>query len=161
MDLREARASGNRHPWEVARADFFTGLVTSQLSSHHPVRVLDVGAGDGYLARRLFDALPPGSEIVCHDSSYTDNWIETHSGPGPRFSREAPAGRFDWVLLLDVLEHVPDDQRLLEQVRVASLGEGGTVLVAVPAWRARLCLYSASRSVPVPGLSAWAMAVAR
>lgn len=44
-------------------------------------------------------------------------------------------GRWDMAFLLDVLEHIPDDEAALRQAR-ASLRPGGVLLVATPALRA-------------------------
>src|SRR6266700_246764 len=98
MDLNELpTAPFRRHPWEVARARFFGGVVAAagagQQSGAGAVRVLDVGAGDGSLARL---AVPPL--------------------PGLLFSRSRPLAAFDVVLLLDVIEHVADDRAFLDEI---------------------------------------------
>jgi SAM-dependent methyltransferase len=139
MDLSEVSGRGHRrHPWEVARARFFRRVLADAGALAAPRAVLDVGAGDGYLARGLLDALPTGSEVVCLDPHYTDEDLR-RSAAEPRaglsFVREAPARRFDVVLLLDVIEHVPDDRAFLGGFVAASLAPGGLVLVSVPAWQ--------------------------
>jgi SAM-dependent methyltransferase len=139
MDLSEVQAAGDRrHPWEVARARFFRRVLADAGALAAPRAVLDVGAGDGYLARGLLDVLPAGSEVVCLDPLYTDEDLR-RSAAEPRaglsFVREAPARRFDVVLLLDVIEHVPDDRAFLGGFVATSLAPGGLVLVSVPAWQ--------------------------
>jgi hypothetical protein len=47
-----------------------------------------------------------------------------------------PEERFDWVVLLDVLEHVHDDRALLADVVARNLVDGGRALVSAPAWAA-------------------------
>src|SRR5256885_2292419 len=106
MDLRELpTASFNRHPWETARADFFSAIVAAGAGSR-PLRVLDVGAGDGYFGRRLLEALPHGSSVVCFDTSYTPAHLARLSEgapPGLRFvARPDEQPRVDWLVLLDV-----------------------------------------------------------
>jgi SAM-dependent methyltransferase len=44
-----------------------------------------------------------------------------------------PAGQFDLIALLDVLEHVEDDSALLVEL-AARLAPGGSLLVSVPMW---------------------------
>lgn len=137
MDLRELPALPfRRHPWEKARADFFVGLVRRH-AGNGPVSVLDVGAGDGYLARRLIDALPAGSRVTCLDAHYTAEHIERlcHDAPtGLEFTRERNGASVDWILLLDVIEHVADDAGFLGGFVGGELSRGGTALVSVPAW---------------------------
>jgi SAM-dependent methyltransferase len=129
-----------RHPWEIARARFFRDLLAKQGALAAPRRILDVGAGDGYLARQLLAAMPAGSAVVCFDPHYTDAQLAGlgTAGGAVTFTRARPAGQFDLILLLDVIEHVADDSELLQQ-SAGALAPGGRVLVSVPAW---LSLYT-------------------
>ncbi len=136
MDLRESPGrTATRHPWEIARAAFFCQVVAAGQST--PLRVLDVGAGDGYFAECLLTHLPAGSEVVGCDSAYTDAWLAQNAPqPGLRFTRDLPDERFDCVVLLDVLEHVSDDSALLTDVVRNHLQTSGRTVVSVPAWGA-------------------------
>jgi SAM-dependent methyltransferase len=140
MDLSEMPgALLRRHPWEVARARFFGRVLRDAGLLGAARRVLDVGAGDGYLAGTLLAELPAGSSAVCFDAHYSDEDLRRFgegSSPGLSFSRERPAGRFDLILLLDVVEHVADDRGFLGAFVTDSLAPGGVVLVSVPAWPA-------------------------
>ena len=63
MDLSEVSGTNQRrHPWEVARARFFRRVLQDAGVLAAPRAVLDVGSGDGYLARELLDGLPEGSQ---------------------------------------------------------------------------------------------------
>jgi Methyltransferase domain len=137
MDLSERRGvSSRRHPWEKARATFFRRVLQQARPYSQPLTVLDVGAGDGYLAAELFSDLPTGSRLVCFDSNYSDADLATYAAatpPGVSFVRDRPREVFDVILLLDVMEHVPDDDAFLRGLTTENLGEGGTVVVSVPA----------------------------
>jgi SAM-dependent methyltransferase len=139
MDLRElpdfTRVS--RHPWELARARFFSGLVARTHGGG--LRVLDVGGGDGFVGRALLARLAAGSEVYCYDPSYAEAHLRRVAAGAPaalHFDRERPAGPFDLVLLLDVVEHVADDAAFLSDVVGGAVRRGGEVLVSVPAWMA-------------------------
>ena len=138
MDLREVpQQEFRRHPWEVARARFFGDVANRQGPADRPLLVLDVGAGDGYLARSLLTRLPGGSQVVCFDPMYSDQHLARAAAaptPGLSFARERPDRRFDLVLLLDVVEHVPDDRAFLSEIVANALAPGGSALVSVPAW---------------------------
>ena len=140
MDLSEVPGTPfQRHPWEVARARFFRDVVRGAGLSAGPRAVLDVGAGDGYLTGLLLADLPGGSSAVCFDDHYTDEDLRrlgASSPPGLTFTRQRPAGRFDLILLLDVIEHVPDDRAFVGSFVAHNLAPGGAVVVSVPAWPA-------------------------
>jgi 2-polyprenyl-3-methyl-5-hydroxy-6-metoxy-1,4-benzoquinol methylase len=138
VDLRELpQVDFTRHPWEVARAEFFTELVCKRLNSSRPQRIVDIGAGDGYLAQRLLSALPKGSAITCVDINYREAdlpRLNAQAQGGLSFTRKAPDSPVDCLLLLDVLEHVEDDIGLLREMSETLLSVGGSAVVSVPAW---------------------------
>jgi len=138
MDLRELPAGVvARHPWERARAQFFRRVLADAGLLSAPCRMLDLGAGDGYVASRLLERLPAGCSVACVDKGYTDDLIARFASgapPGLTFARRRPDERFDMVLLLDVLEHVPDDSGFLREIVESALAPTGSVLVSVPAF---------------------------
>jgi SAM-dependent methyltransferase len=137
MDLHELpTGSFQRHPWELARARFFRQLLRRARVLDRARDVLDIGAGDGYFAGELIAAMPGGVSAVCFDPNYTDEQLRALAvvNKALSFVRQVPAGRFDLVLLLDVLEHVPDDRDLLARTVSDSLSDGGMILLSVPAW---------------------------
>lgn len=137
MDLRELSArTAARHPWETARARFFCRVARAQAASGRALRVLDVGAGDGFFARALLRKLPTGSCVTCFDAHYTDEHLARFGAdatPGLAFCRTLPKERFDLVLLLDVLEHIDDDRAFARALVADALAPDGLVLVSVPA----------------------------
>src|SRR4051812_17823908 len=105
MDLREVPSEPfRRHPWELARMRFFRGLIAE--AAPRPASVLDAGAGDGWFAQHMIDLCAPGARVVCWDANYLDG--ERRDG-GITYTRERPDGRFELILLMDVLEHIDDD----------------------------------------------------
>jgi 2-polyprenyl-3-methyl-5-hydroxy-6-metoxy-1,4-benzoquinol methylase len=140
MDLRELPAVPfARHPWEIARARFFVRVVKECLRGSGRARILDAGAGDGYLASELVRALPTGSSVVCLDPHYSEDQLTElarRSGGALRFTRSLSDERFDLLLLLDVIEHVPDDADFVSRLASAHLDSGGGALISVPAWQA-------------------------
>ena len=141
MDLREIpNEAFERHPWERARARFFVRALDRAQLLARPLAVLDVGAGDGFFADELGRRLPEGSRVVCCDSNYADGQMaQLARAVDTRvvsFARELPpkGGQFGLVVLLDVIEHVPDDASFVGQLVAQQLRPGGHVLVSVPAW---------------------------
>lgn len=140
MDLKEQRAaSAPRHPWETARERFFARVLRHgwRHEKGRPRSVLDVGSGDGWFASHLA-AERPGTALTCWDVNYTPDLIAALASraPGVAFVRERPQGRFDQLLLLDVLEHVENDTAFLDGLVADNLANDGRVLISVPAWPA-------------------------
>lgn len=136
MDLVEtpAQPTEHRHPWESARAAFFLRVLGEAQLLRPDVSVLDVGAGDAWFATRLADASGSAS-ITCWDSGYEAHPPSLRPHPTIRFvTAPAPSTRFDLALLLDVLEHVEDDDRFLGTIVQDLLKPGARALVSVPAW---------------------------
>jgi SAM-dependent methyltransferase len=135
MDLRELPINAfHRHPWEIVRADFFTHILRDEVQGD-ALSVLDIGSGDGFLARRLLTAWPAVAHMTCFDPAYTDRWIveQTGSQRGLSFTAKRPEGRFDLILLLDVLEHAVDGRSILHDAASSFLEPGGSMLLSVPA----------------------------
>ncbi|NOY93041.1 MAG: class I SAM-dependent methyltransferase [Deltaproteobacteria bacterium] len=131
MDLAERpETTLRRHPWEVARARFFLDRLPAS-----PGRVLDVGAGDAYLANRLVQE-HASAEVVCQDLLYTDQDLASlaaQTSASIQFCRDLPEGPFDTILLLDVLEHVPDDLDFMREL-MPRLAPEGRLVFSIPAW---------------------------
>jgi 2-polyprenyl-3-methyl-5-hydroxy-6-metoxy-1,4-benzoquinol methylase len=138
VDLVERQGSGKtRHPWELARAEFFLRLLDTYDLLAADCNWLDAGAGDGWFAGQLRRLLPPRANITCWDINYTDEDVETlaaESGDGVAFVRAQPTDRFDRVLSLDVMEHIDDDLGFLRAIVDDLLAEDGVVVVSVPAY---------------------------
>lgn len=95
-----------------------------------PIKVLDVGAGDGHVLSALQAvrsdpvnavAVEPASRRDAGEGSST--WVRDLS--------DVHDAGFDLALLLDVLEHVPDPAVTLSVV-ASKLRPGGSILISVP-----------------------------
>jgi len=103
-------------------------------------RVLEVGAGTGTITRRLVERYPRVSVTALEPAANMARELLSFAAVHPRVeARETtlaadgvPAGSYDAVLYLNVLEHIEDDA---EEVRAAAaaLRPGGALLVFGPA----------------------------
>ncbi len=143
MDIKEqALFLENRHPWETARFLFFNRLLSSHIPwfrSNSTRSALDVGSGDGWFAEKLMQATPAFSSMLCWDTAYSTAQLEAAAPLRVSKIRSRPEGRFDLLLLMDVLEHIEKDHDFLHGLVSDNLKETGYVLISVPAWN---CLYS-------------------
>jgi SAM-dependent methyltransferase len=131
----EYRTLYQRHWWWRAREAAIMRQVSSLLAPNGLHNILDVGCGDGL----LFEALASygrveGVEIDPLTVAPDSPWRERiHFGPFDESFR--PDRRYDLILMLDVLEHLPNPAAALRHA-AALLTDRGAVLVTVPAFRA-------------------------
>jgi hypothetical protein len=103
---------------------------------------LDVGAGDAWFARHLVERVEGDVSVVCYDINYSWDLMRELKGLSKSncvFTNEMPCQLFDVILMLDVLEHVEDDDGLLKKIVNQCANSKSVFLISVPAWRA---LYS-------------------
>ncbi len=92
-------------------------VLLSHLAPLLPVdgKVLDVGAGDGHVARALMDARPDVQIEGIDPLVRPDTQIPVREFDGTTIPY--PDGSFDAVLFVDVLHHATDQMALLRQAR--------------------------------------------
>lgn len=135
MDLSERTDKGaRRHPWESSRVRAIEQIVR-ELGLRAP-RVLDVGSGDGFLLHQLHAALR-FRQAIGVDIHLTPELAAELSRGEVQLQREIedPAYRAELILLLDVLEHVADPERLLQELARERLAAGGRFVITVPAFQ--------------------------
>ncbi|MDP2688553.1 MAG: class I SAM-dependent methyltransferase [Deltaproteobacteria bacterium] len=136
MDLRELKDTNQRrHPWETSRVLALKSILRGAIKSG--LRVLDMGCGDGFVSRELFEGTDV-KDITGVDISLTKEQIARFSKAGGAiryFNGFPPGGRpYDLILLLDVIEHTPDDRAFLSGIIDKRLARGGRVMITAPAF---------------------------
>lgn len=126
-------SAGTRHPWEVSRCSFFRRLIADSVGLDAVTALLDIGAGDGWFAQEVLADLSPDASVTCWDINYTSDDLNSVLPDRIVRTREQPNGPFDVVLLMDVLEHIENDETFLRDTVVPMLGSKGTLVVSVPA----------------------------
>ena len=137
MDLRENTSTDvhARHPWERARARLIGRLVETRLPvTTAVVQILDVGAGDAWLARELANRFGDRVAITCLDPNYAPEVLgRLQAAAPPNVTHVTDVeGTFDLVLALDVVEHVEDDGTFVDRL-AGWLRPNGHLIVTVPA----------------------------
>jgi SAM-dependent methyltransferase len=132
MDLKEQEALGgnaHRHWYYVAKSSAMRRFLGDA-----PIdKVLDVGAGSGFFSRHMLYHSDCAA-AVCVDPNYPEEWAETQNGKPITFVRAVEAFDGHLVLMMDVLEHVPDDVALLAEY-AAKIPSGARILITVPAMK--------------------------
>lgn len=122
------------HWWFTARRRIVTALIEQRVRPPRPARILEVGCGTGsnlsLLARfGAVDAIEPDEGARALASSRAGIAVGGGLLPDGVVLED---GRYDLVVLLDVLEHIPDDVGSLRVLRT-KLAPGGKLLMTVPA----------------------------
>jgi SAM-dependent methyltransferase len=117
-------------------AEVYADWVLSQFADHLGGRILEVGAGAGTMTRQL---AAHGEVVAVEPSARAAELLASSFAGDPRvevvtgtLADVAPEPVFDNAVLINVLEHIPDDIDFLAELR-ARLAPGGTVLCFVPA----------------------------
>jgi SAM-dependent methyltransferase len=123
---------GSSHSWALAQ---LKGRVEGK-------RVLDVGAGSGWLGAAVRSEAPSALIAIEIDQlahpSLSGIYDCVHTDPSSLMGQQ-----FDFIVLLDVLEHVPEPLLFLLELR-RTLAPGGLMLISVPNvahWSVRLPLF--------------------
>ncbi len=132
MDLKEEDILGDKiheHWYYVSKGRAmrqFLGDITVD-------EVLDVGAGSGVFSKQLIDH-GMAKAAVCVDPEYAEDREEEHDGKLIKFVKNIDKTTQELTLMMDVLEHVPDDVALLKEY-ADSMSDNGQVLITVPAFQ--------------------------
>jgi SAM-dependent methyltransferase len=132
MDLKETDILGkdiHAHWYYSSKAK----AVSRTLESEACTTILDVGAGSGFFSKYLLNTTSAQS-AWCVDISYEADSDALESGKPVHYRRDIGAIDADLVMLMDVLEHVDDDEGLL-QTYVDKVPEGSWFLITVPAFQ--------------------------
>lgn len=124
-----------QHWWWRARERFLLERLEEQAAesdAKETRRILDVGCGDALFFDRLAEfgrvqGVEPDESILSEGPWRSD----IHAGTLETFSTDAP---FDWILMLDVLEHIPEPDRALRRARGLA-ADGAKLFVTVPAFQ--------------------------
>jgi 2-polyprenyl-3-methyl-5-hydroxy-6-metoxy-1,4-benzoquinol methylase len=114
------------HPWFVRRRELIYQLVSNLPKN---ARILEVGCGSGI------------NLLMLQNKGFTDlTGVEPSAGMKqnigiPIFNNlDQICSSFDVILLLDVLEHIPNDSAMLRQLE-RIMADTGKIIITVPAFK--------------------------
>jgi SAM-dependent methyltransferase len=123
----------------LAEAKNYYRWVVSQFAPFLGKRVIEVGAGIGTFAGSILHHTPVAELVLVEPSDNLLPILQRRFAGEPRvkivhgyFQRGAMLARADSIVLVNVLEHIAEDQALLNDTHEV-LPPGGTLLLLVPA----------------------------
>jgi SAM-dependent methyltransferase len=123
-----------RHWWYRARRDILADLIARKIRLPEGARILEVGCGTGHnleMLQRFGHA--DGIEIDPAARGMAEQRLGRPIGTAPLPELTGvDDGAYDLVALLDVLEHVEEDEAALASI-ARKLKPGGRILITVPA----------------------------
>ena len=131
---KEYKEIYNGHWWYQAREWGILQVIHS-LYKGKPLKILEIGCGPGLLLPKLFkygdvEGIEPSDSVFEYDEMV--NSI-VHRISFPSETQNFPSDHYDLVLLLDVLEHIRDDETAIHEVK-RLLKSGGNTIITVPAF---------------------------
>lgn len=154
MDLKEIalNKSNKRHPWELARIDVVKHFIRGMSGlNKKELTILDVGSGDTYLIKELSEEFGNASFYaidIGYDQAYIDSTNKEFALEQTKIrvynnmaaAEEEIKAPVDLVLLLDVIEHVPDDIQFLKELsRFKRITDQTVFLITVPSYQSLFC----------------------
>ena len=141
MDLKETdRGVDVRTHWyyRTKRRPLIRSFAEASATAAHDLDIVDIGAGSGVFSEGLIDRFPRSIRSVIRVDL---NYAEVGQVPDKRLTHGVLEHRRDlpdtidgaMILLMDVLEHVPDDSRFLASVVARCRGKNH-VFITVPAF---------------------------
>lgn len=129
MDLREKTVADPDNHWYFSSKLTIIRTAMSNVSPRGFSKLLDFGAGDGFYSSRL-----QGEGVIKSLIQYDPNYSRRELSSSRRVnSLSAIDGScFDAILLMDVLEHVPDPASLLGEI-TQFISDSGHLFITVPA----------------------------
>lgn len=132
MDLKElGSVTPEVHWYYTSKLAVVLKMIRGVGLSNCPI--LDVGAGSGFFAGRIGTAINATS-VICYDPNYKDFQVGERGNISFRRALSEEEYRVaELTLILDVLEHVPNDFAFLSEI-VKRARENSTFVITVPAF---------------------------
>jgi len=130
MDLSENKQAKHRHPWELSRTDVIMRELSNLSISGD---ILDIGCGDAYFDEKLISEFADinflyGIDINLQESIHREkaHYLNNYD--------DINGKQFDYILLMDVIEHIEKDSEFMGSIR-NYLKPNGKIIVTVPAFQ--------------------------
>lgn len=140
MDLKEMTDNENRHPWELSRTTNLIKVCKEFLfnkeNGNKTLKIGDIGAGDRYFDNRLITELKNENfnpVIYAVDNKYENTYSSQKEIVLLQDTNLLERNSMDCIIMMDVLEHVREDDKFLKLV-LDKMKDKGILIITVPAF---------------------------
>jgi SAM-dependent methyltransferase len=138
MDLKELESgvNPNIHWYYQSKKLPLFSYTRKLLKASKGLTIVDVGSGSGFFAISLEKELSEGiKKVYLVDINYTPEEITaTKNNKIEKTLRIPDKIENSLVVLMDVLEHLEDDLKMLQEIKAASVGDNNHFFITVPAF---------------------------
>jgi SAM-dependent methyltransferase len=138
MDLKELENGVNPeiHWYYQSKILPLISYTKKLLRNNIPLTIVDVGSGSGFFAISLEKKFPDQiKKVYLVDINYTVEEIAATRNAKIEKTLAIPSKIEDGlVILMDVLEHLEDDLKMLKEIKAASSGKNNHFFITVPAF---------------------------
>jgi len=138
MDLKELESGVNPdiHWYYQSKKLPLFSYTKKLLSKADPITVVDVGSGSGFFSISLDNELKDHiRKVYLVDINYTEEEISASKNKKIEKTLRIPAKiENSVVILMDVLEHLEDDLKMLQEIKAAAVGDNNYFFITVPAF---------------------------
>ncbi|MET4076293.1 methyltransferase domain-containing protein [Hymenobacter sp. UYCo722] len=102
-----------------------------------PLTIIDIGAGSGFFAYELEKTMGAAiAKVWLVDIGYSEAEMAPTCGTKIEKVHDVPTSVTNGLfIMMDVLEHLPDDLAMLQRVKAASVGDNNYFFITVPAFQ--------------------------
>ncbi len=138
MDLKELESGVNPdvHWYYQSKKLPLFSYTKKLLAKADPITVVDVGSGSGFFSISLDNELKDHiKKVYLVDINYTEEEINASKNKKIEKTLRIP-DRIEnsVVILMDVLEHLEDDLKMLQEIKAAAVGNNNYFFITVPAF---------------------------
>jgi SAM-dependent methyltransferase len=138
MDLKELEAGVNPevHWYYQSKKIPMLAYTRKILAATHPLTIVDVGSGSGFFAISLEREFTSQiKKVYLVDINYTPEEIAASKGTKIEKTLKIPDKiENGLVIMMDVLEHLEDDLKMLNEIKAACAGDNNYFFITVPAF---------------------------
>jgi hypothetical protein len=102
-----------------------------------PLTIIDIGSGSGFFAYELEKTLGAAiAKVWLVDIGYSEAEMAPTRGAKVEMVHDVPMNVTDGLfIMMDVLEHLPDDLAMLQRVKASAVGDNNHFFITVPAFQ--------------------------
>ena len=138
MDLKELEAGVDPevHWYHQSKKLPMLAYTKKVLAATQPLTIIDVGSGSGFFAMSLEREFTSQiKKVYLVDINYTPEEIAASQGTKIEKTLRIPDKiENGLVIMMDVLEHLEDDLKMLNEIKAACVGDSNYFFITVPAF---------------------------